>query len=125
MAGAAATTISKPEQFDSTIDEDMADAQEDFKKALKEQVQARPDQNAAIAQQTANSLGPHFSTADQSHAACLTELGRKGCRPRSRDPDHHPPPGPGAVPVSISGGKAIKKTFDEEFESAKRKSKIA
>ncbi len=41
MAGAAATATPKPEQFDLTIDDDMAEAQADMEHVLEEQVQAR------------------------------------------------------------------------------------
>ena len=72
MAASSATQTPKPEQFDLTVDDGMHDAHDGTAKVLADQEQAVLERKLAIADQIANNLGPHSSTADQSYVARLT-----------------------------------------------------
>ena len=56
----------------------MDDAHDDTSRLLAEHERKVLENKISIAEQVANNLGPHSSTADQSYVARFTELGRRG-----------------------------------------------
>jgi len=80
----ATSSTQTAQQFDMTIDDDLDDRHDDFKKFLAEHEQLKKAQQQSITQQIANHLGPHSSSADQSYVSRLVEERRGRSRDRSR-----------------------------------------
>jgi len=69
----ASSSTQTADQFDMTIDDDMDDRYDDMQRILAAHEEFKRQHRMSIAQQIANHLGPHSSTADQSFVSRLVE----------------------------------------------------
>ena len=108
------------------IDDDMDDRNDELKMILAAHEEFERMQQNSIAQQIANHLGPHASSADQSYVSRLAEeRGRSRTRLKTKTPVEQtvyntnggpPSPPPGTAPVlQIAAGGAAKKGVKERL----------